>query len=239
MLVSVPNRTMLDAVRKRPRLCVLVAVLIAAAFQSGCVGSVSSHTESQSGPATISLSTASIQFGSVTVGASTSQPVILTNTGSANLTVNQINLTGQEFSLSNTALPMTIGAGASAQLTVGFAPTSTGKASGAISISSDSAVNPTSSVALSGTGSSGSSSTASVTLNWSASTSADVVGYNIYRGTEPGSYAQLNGSLISATSYTDNTVQGGQNLTYYYAVTSVNSKGEQSAFSSPVSVLVP
>jgi Abnormal spindle-like microcephaly-assoc'd, ASPM-SPD-2-Hydin len=237
--VFVRNRSMLDAIRKRPRLCVLVAVVMAATFQSGCVGAVSSHTDSQSGPATISLSTASIQFGSVAVGTSTSQPVILTNTGSANLTVNQINLTGQEFSLSNTSLPMTIAGGASAQLTVGFAPTSAGKASGAISISSDSAVNPTSSVALSGTGNSGSSSDASVTLNWSASTSTGVVGYNIYRGTEPGSYAQLNGALISVTSYTDSTVQGGQNLTYYYAVTSVDSKGQQSAFSSPVSVLVP
>jgi hypothetical protein len=232
------NRSMLNAIRKRPRLGVLLAVVIAAAFQSGCVGAVSSHNDSQSGPATISLSTASIQFGSVTVGTSTSQPVILTNTGSANLTVNQINLTGQEFSLSNTSLPMTIAGGASAQLTVGFAPSSAGKASGSISISSDSAVNPTSSVALSGTGSSGSSD-ASVTLNWSASTSTGVVGYNIYRGTEPGSYAQLNGALISVTSYTDSTVQGGQNLTYYYAVTSVDSKGAQSAFSSPVSVLVP
>jgi hypothetical protein len=71
-----------------------------------------------------------------------------------------------------------------------------------------------------------------VVLTWTASTSSNVTGYNVYRSTTSGSgYVLLNSSLITGTTYTDGTSQPGQ--TYYYVATSVNSSGTESAYSSP------
>jgi len=76
-----------------------------------------------------------------------------------------------------------------------------------------------------------------VTLNWQAG-SPNSVGYNVYRGTVSGGpYARVNVALEAATSYVDNTVQAGN--TYFYAVTSVDATGMESAFSSPVAVVIP
>jgi hypothetical protein len=79
----------------------------------------------------------------------------------------------------------------------------------------------------------------SVVLTWDASTSTDVVGYNVYRSdVSGGPYAQLNGSIpVLALTYTDTTVQAG--LTYYYVVTAVDSEGTESAYSNEASALVP
>jgi len=77
-----------------------------------------------------------------------------------------------------------------------------------------------------------------VTLNWSSSTSSNVAGYNIYRGTTLGGpYTEVNAALVGGTSYTDTTVQPG--VTYYYVATTVDISGNQSAYSSPASATVP
>jgi hypothetical protein len=71
-----------------------------------------------------------------------------------------------------------------------------------------------------------------VVLTWTASTSSNVTGYNVYRSTTSGSgYVLLNSSPITGTTYTDGTSQPGQ--TYYYVATSVDSSGAQSAYSNP------
>lgn len=85
-------------------------------------------------------------------------------------------------------------------------------------------------------GGSGGGGAHSVALNWKASTSSNVVGYNIYRGSISGSYGLLN-SMDSTTSYTDSTVQNGQ--TYFYVVTAVNSAGAESPYSNPAEALIP
>src|ERR1700733_7913193 len=60
-----------------------------------------------------------------------------------------------------------------------------------------------------------------VQLSWDASTSQNVIGYNVFRGANPGGpYTQLNSSVDPNTSYVDSTVQRGQ--TYYYVTTAVN-----------------
>ncbi len=84
----------------------------------------------------------------------------------------------------------------------------------------------------------GTASTAhSVTLNWTASTSA-VVGYNIYRAAQSGGpYTKLNSSLVRATNYTDTTVQAGH--TYLYVVTATDAQGHESGFSSKIQAVVP
>ncbi len=76
-----------------------------------------------------------------------------------------------------------------------------------------------------------------VSLAWTASTS-QVVGYNAYRSnTSGGPYTKLNSSLISTTSYNDQTVQSG--TTYYYVTTAVNSQGLESTYSNQAAATVP
>ena len=72
---------------------------------------------------------------------------------------------------------------------------------------------------------------AQVSPAWTASTSQDVVGYNVYRSTiSGGPYTKLNPSLIATTSYTD---QGLNNQnTYYYVTTAVDSQGLESVYSN-------
>jgi len=73
-------------------------------------------------------------------------------------------------------------------------------------------------------------------LSWSAA--AAVVGYNVYRGsTTGGPYTMINTSLNAPADYADFNVQAGQ--TFFYVVTSVDSGGVESLFSSEVKALIP
>jgi fibronectin type 3 domain-containing protein len=75
-------------------------------------------------------------------------------------------------------------------------------------------------------------------LSWTASVSANVTGYNVYRGaTAGGPYTKLNSALVAGTTYTDTTVQAGQ--TYYYVATAVDSGGNESAYSNEARAVVP
>lgn len=79
----------------------------------------------------------------------------------------------------------------------------------------------------------------SVTLTWVASTSANVAGYNVYRGTiSGGPYAtKVNPSLIAGLTYTDTAVLAGQ--TYYYVAKAVDTSGAESAPSTQVTAVIP
>ena len=64
------------------------------------------------------------------------------------------------------------------------------------------------------------------------------MGYYAYVSVQSGGpYTKINSTPVAATSYTDTTVQAGQ--TYYFVITSVNSKNVESAYSAEVSALVP
>jgi uncharacterized repeat protein (TIGR03803 family) len=76
-----------------------------------------------------------------------------------------------------------------------------------------------------------------VSLSWDASTS-QVIGYNVYRGTNPnGPYTKINSTLDAVTTYTDSAVQAGQ--TYYYVTTAVDSAGEESVYSNQADAVIP
>lgn len=78
----------------------------------------------------------------------------------------------------------------------------------------------------------------SATLNWVASTSTNLAGYNIYRGTTSGGpYTILNSTPISVLTYSDTTVQGGQ--TYYYVVKAVGSDNSLSVASNEALAMIP
>ena len=77
----------------------------------------------------------------------------------------------------------------------------------------------------------------SVGLSWRASTSSGVVSYSVYRSIISGSSYGLVASAISDPAYVDQTVQSGNK--YYYVVTAVNDRGQESAFSTQTSVTIP
>ena len=80
----------------------------------------------------------------------------------------------------------------------------------------------------------------SVSLSWTASTSSNVKGYNIYRGTTSGGqgpYAIVNSSIIAGTTYTDSTVQAG--LTYFYVATTVDNSNNESGHSTEATAVIP
>lgn len=82
------------------------------------------------------------------------------------------------------------------------------------------------------------SSTHTVTVNWTASTSAGVVGYNIYRKlSTASSFTKINTSVVTGLTFTDSSVQLGQ--TYYYVVTSVDASGNESAYSNQATAVIP
>ena len=77
-----------------------------------------------------------------------------------------------------------------------------------------------------------------VTLSWEASTSPNIAGYNIFRGsTSGGPYTQINGALTSALTYADSNVLAGQ--TYYYVTTAIDGNNNSSVYSNEASSLVP
>src|SRR5271157_595234 len=76
-----------------------------------------------------------------------------------------------------------------------------------------------------------------VDLNWKASTSNDIVGYNVYRGPDGTTWGKINASLVASTIYDDSTVANGS--TYYYAVTAVDIYGDESSKTGAVKAVIP
>jgi len=76
-----------------------------------------------------------------------------------------------------------------------------------------------------------------VDMSWTASTSTDVVGYNLYRAPDAVSWQKVNTSLIPSTLYTDSTVANSS--TYYYAATAVDVYGDESKKTPPVKAAIP
>jgi hypothetical protein len=100
----------------------------------------------------IQVSPTSISFGNAVVGSTLSQVLIITNTGTATLSITQVTESGSTaFTVSGYSLPLSVNAGQQTTITVSFLPTSVGVPSGNISIVSNAPTSPTS-VGLSGTG---------------------------------------------------------------------------------------
>jgi len=75
-----------------------------------------------------------VNFGSVQIGTSVSQSVLLNNTGNENLTISQATVSGTGLSVSGLNMPLTLAPGQSASLTTTFAPQSSGSISGSVSL---------------------------------------------------------------------------------------------------------
>jgi hypothetical protein len=163
----------------------------------------------------------------VQVGLSASQTGTL-SAGASQITVSSASSSSVEFTCSGLSFPVIIPAGGSQGFTVTFTPQASGAASAALSFLDENGI-PLAVETLDGTALV--STNRSVALSWTASTSKNVVGYNIYRGNQSGGpYAKINSSLDSNTVYTDTSVMNGN--TYYYVTTAVNSDNEESGYSN-------
>jgi hypothetical protein len=178
----------------------------------------------------LSVTPATLNFGNVAVGNTGTLTAGLDASGGT-VTVTSFSSSSGRFSIPGVTFPLTVPLGKEVMLNVVFTPNRDGSAAGTLTFQSDATDSPTSE-ALSGTG-----TAPYVSLSWNASTSQDVSGYNVYRKSSSGSFAKLNSSLDTETSYTDSTVSPG--ATYYYATTSVNSSGQESTYSNQVEVVVP
>ena len=77
-----------------------------------------------------------------------------------------------------------------------------------------------------------------VILSWTASTSANVTSYNVYRrSTLSGPYTKVTKSPVAALKYVDSAVSAGQ--VYFYVATAVDSAGNESTYSTETSATVP
>lgn len=76
-----------------------------------------------------------------------------------------------------------------------------------------------------------------VDLNWTASTSSHIAGYNVYRSPDRATWKKINASLIASTLYSDSTVANGS--TYYYAATAVDIHGHESSKTTAIKVVIP
>ncbi len=136
-----------------------ISVTFSPTAAGSAAGTVQITHDAPGSPTSVSLSgtgtqpvisvPASLAFGNQRVGTtSAGQILTISNTGTATLTVSAITTTGP-FATANS--PLTIAAGASANISVTFSPVVAGSASGTVQITHDAAGSPTS-VALSGTG---------------------------------------------------------------------------------------
>ena len=99
----------------------------------------------------LSASPNTLAFGPQRVGTSAMQLVQLTNGSTSNVTVTALKVTGAAYAVSGQPLPFSLAPNASASVTVTFAPTAQGAASGSLSVVSNDPFSPTV-VTLSGTG---------------------------------------------------------------------------------------
>jgi len=181
---------------------------------------------------TLSVNPTSVSFGNVNVGSSASRSVTVTNTGNSNVAITQESLTGANLSLSGGSA-VTLSPSQSVTLTVQYSPTTAVATAGSLAIVSNATGSPAS-IPVSGTGVAQAQHT--VALSWNASTSA--TGYNVYRSATSGSgYARVNSGVDGSLSYSDTSVQNGQS--YYYVTTAVDASGQESAYSTEVSAVIP
>jgi hypothetical protein len=218
----------------RLRIALLAGVLAAAGCGGGggTGGGVSTPTPALP---VLTMGSSSADFGDVAVGNTRSLEVTLSNAGESPLTLQQNSVSGSSFTAGGIGAGVTLPPGQYVTLSVTFQPSGTGKASGIVSLTTNTSNSPIS-FPLSGNGVVAGHA---AQLNWSASPSP-VVGYNIYRtpAVQPFSaWTKLNSSPVATTSYTDWDVQTGQ--FYIFTVTSVSPENMESSLSNATTTSVP
>ncbi len=189
-----------------------------------------SGTGTNASPA-LAVSPTPVAVGSVADGSSGTASGSLT-ASSANVTVTAVSSSNSVFTVTGLSLPVTITAGQSVPFTVTFSPTTTGAASATLTFTSNASPTTTQGTA---TGTGTAAATHTVSLSWTASTSTDISGYNVYRAvytTSCGGFSKINPSLEGNTAYTDSSVVNG--TSYCYAATAMDNNNVESSYSNIV-----
>jgi fibronectin type 3 domain-containing protein len=76
-----------------------------------------------------------------------------------------------------------------------------------------------------------------IDLTWAPNTDADLAGYNVYRREEGGQPVKINTELVKTPAFRDTNVQSDQ--TYFYSVSAVDLRGNESRRSEETSESVP
>jgi hypothetical protein len=131
------------------RVFILASACYAIILTSGCGAGVSGSVEGG-----LLVSPGILNFGSVSIGHEVDSSVNVTNTTSSPIIISQVNISGQTFSIpSGNNMPVSIPAGSTYALKIGFTPTSTGNYSGQATLL-DKLAQPLAQVAIQGQGSS-------------------------------------------------------------------------------------
>jgi len=233
------------------------SLLYTVAFTPTATGSasatVSITTDADSAPASVSLAgsgekafadlvvtPASINFGNITLSKKSSQNVTLQNTGDINLTLQGVTVAGSGFGYADLSPGFSLAPNQKVIFQVWFSPRVAGPAAAKVSLLSPNLSSPAT-LYLTGDGVTTSSPTPTsqhtVHLTWGESSSM-VLGYRVYRSeVAGGSYALLNGALVSVLTFDDATVASG--TTYYYVVTAVDAAGAESVYSNQATAVIP
>lgn len=178
----------------------------------------------------------SLAFGPVNQGAAKTQTLSLKSTGNAAAEISRVSILGTEFKLTQNGDGVILKPGQVLDLAVTFSPTRNGTANGMLNVASNAGPTPLN-VPLGGVGAAAGSHR-SVSLRWAASSSAGVIGYNVYRSDSAnGVFTKVNAAVDASTNYKDSSASSGS--TYFYVVTAVDSQHVESAFSTPASVKLP
>jgi hypothetical protein len=187
----------------------------------------------------LTLSPTSLNFGARAIKSTTSQSVVLTNTGNLALSISSVSVAHPEFSVSGISKGVSLSPNQKLEFQVWFHPTAGGKASATISLDSSAGLAPVK-LAVAGSASASASSASalhSVTLDWT-NRSSSTMGYHVYRGeAQGGPFERLTGTLLETTSYKDSNVEAGGR--YFYVVTAVAESGPESSYSNEVAVEIP
>ena len=159
------------------------------------------------------MTSTSANFGEVAIGTKNSQVIQLKNTGGSTLVLSSATLSGTGFEMSNLYIPLWMGSGVTMNLTVSFAPTTTGSKTGTIVIKSNGS-NPTVTISLSG---SGSSTTRTLSLSTSSlSFGNEVIGKSSTLGVgiknTGNSSVTVSGVLVSGSGFSVASGIGGATI---------------------------
>ena len=102
------------------------------------------------GTVTLSANPTSLAFGNVTAGTTSSKSVVLTNSGTGNVTISQVTVNAKDVTTSGVTTPVTLTPGQTQTLSVAFKPSAAETVSGNITVTNSLGANAV--VGISGTG---------------------------------------------------------------------------------------
>jgi hypothetical protein len=184
----------------------------------------------------LTVSTAILGFGNVSVNTPVTKTLTLTSTGTSPVTVSSSTVAGTGFTLVGGSFPVTLNPSQTLTLQIQFLPTANGTQTGQLTVASDS----TGGNLVMGMSGTGAGAASEVDLSWDAPTNSPVTitAYRIYRSTgSSGSFSAIDSTPVGTVVYIDRAVVSGSS--YSYIVKSVDSTGTESIPSNQIDVNVP